>query len=74
MIDVVVTQRVQPGMEQAFEELARELTANTLAKDKGCLRYEWYRSETPRSRVASHRGQLIGIYRTSFAQPEFFAF
>lgn len=55
MIDVVVTQRVHPGMEQAFEQLAGELTANTLAKDKGCLRYEWYRSETPHTYILIER-------------------
>ena len=44
LIDVIVTQRVHPGKEQTFEALAREITANTLAKDKGCLRHEWYRS------------------------------
>jgi antibiotic biosynthesis monooxygenase (ABM) superfamily enzyme len=31
MIDVVVTQRVNAGMEAAFEALAREITVNTLS-------------------------------------------
>jgi quinol monooxygenase YgiN len=47
MIDMVVTQLVSPGKEQEFEALARELEANTLAYDKGCLRYEWYRAASP---------------------------
>ncbi|WGD54920.1 antibiotic biosynthesis monooxygenase [Bradyrhizobium sp. CB1650] len=55
MIDVIVTQRVHPGMERAFEELVREITANTLAKDKGCLRYEWYRAEAPQTYILIER-------------------
>ncbi|MEH2567844.1 quinol monooxygenase YgiN [Bradyrhizobium sp. AZCC 2289] len=38
MIDIIATQRVNVGMEAAFEALARELTANTMSQDKGCLR------------------------------------
>jgi hypothetical protein len=38
MIDVVVTQRVNAGMEEAFEAIARQITANTLSHDEGCLR------------------------------------
>lgn len=41
MINVVVTQRVNAGMEEAFEAIAREITSNTLSQDEGCLRYEW---------------------------------
>jgi quinol monooxygenase YgiN len=51
MIDVIVTQRVKPGMEQEFERITRELTANTLSKDQGCLRYEWYRAEAPQTYI-----------------------
>jgi len=47
MIDIVVTQRIKPGMEKQAEELFREVEAATLANDKGCLRYEWYRAERP---------------------------
>jgi quinol monooxygenase YgiN len=63
MIDVIVTQRVHPGMEQAFEELAREITANTLAKDKGCLRYEWYRAEAPQTYFLIERWTDIAAAR-----------
>jgi quinol monooxygenase YgiN len=42
-------------MEPAFEELAREITANTLAKDEGCLRYEWYRAEAPQTYILIER-------------------
>jgi quinol monooxygenase YgiN len=45
MINVIVTQRVNAGMEEAFEAIAREITSNTLSQDKGCLRYEWYRAD-----------------------------
>ena len=45
----VVTQRVQPGKEAACEALLRELELATIANDKGCLRYEWYRASTPRT-------------------------
>jgi quinol monooxygenase YgiN len=51
MIDIIATQRVNVGMEAAFEALARELTANTMSQDKGCLRYEWYRADTPQTYV-----------------------
>lgn len=55
MINVVVTQRVNAGMEEAFEAIARELTANTLSQDKGCLRYEWYRAEAPQTYILIER-------------------
>ncbi|HEV2549913.1 MAG TPA: putative quinol monooxygenase [Stellaceae bacterium] len=55
MFDVVVTQRVKPGKEQEFEALVRQLEANTLANDKGCLRYEWYRAETPQTYILVER-------------------
>jgi quinol monooxygenase YgiN len=55
MIDVVVTQRVNAGMEEAFETIAREVTANTLSQDKGCLRYEWYRAEAPQTYILIER-------------------
>lgn len=55
MVDIVVTQRVKPGMEQAFEALARQLAANTLANDEGCLRYEWYRAAAPQTYILIER-------------------
>ena len=55
MVDMVVTQRVNPGMEQAFEALARQLAANTLANDEGCLRYEWYRAAAPQTYILIER-------------------
>jgi quinol monooxygenase YgiN len=55
MVDMVVTQRVKPGMEQVFEALARQLAANTLANDEGCLRYEWYRADAPQTYILIER-------------------
>lgn len=55
MIDIIATQRVNVGMEVAFEALAKELTANTMAQDKGCLRYEWYRGDTPQTYILIER-------------------
>jgi quinol monooxygenase YgiN len=55
MIDVVVTQRVNVGMEEAFEAILRELAANTRAQDKGCLRYEWYRADAAQTYVLLER-------------------
>jgi quinol monooxygenase YgiN len=42
-------------MEQAFEAIARQITANTLSKDEGCLRYEWYRAEAPQTYILIER-------------------
>ena len=55
MMDVVVTQRVNAGMEEAFEAIARQVTANTLSRDYGCLRYEWYRAEAPQTYILIER-------------------
>lgn len=55
MVDMIVTQRVKPGMEQAFEALARQVAENTLANDEGCLRYEWYRGEAPQTYILIER-------------------
>jgi len=46
---------VNAGKEEAFEAIAREITANTLSQDKGCLRYEWYRAETPQTYILIER-------------------
>jgi quinol monooxygenase YgiN len=55
MMDMVVTQRVNAGMEEAFEAIARQLTANTLSQDKGCLRYEWFRADAPQTYILIER-------------------
>ena len=51
----VVTQRVNAGKEGAFEEIGRQISANTLSKDEGCLRYEWYRAEAPQTYILIER-------------------
>jgi quinol monooxygenase YgiN len=48
-LNVVVTRRVQAGKEEEVEAILRNLQAATLANDKGCLRYEWYRASTPQT-------------------------
>ena len=55
MIDLIVTQRIHPGMEQSFETIIHQLTTNTLAQDEGCLRYEWYRAEAPQTYILMER-------------------
>lgn len=47
MINVMVTLQLKPGMEAKAEELLRELETETTERDKGCLRYQWYRAEQP---------------------------
>jgi quinol monooxygenase YgiN len=47
MFNAIVTQTILPEKREEFESLARELEANTVRNDDGCLRYEWYRSEEP---------------------------
>lgn len=39
---------VKPGMEAAFEALCRSLHAASHAQDPGLIRYEYWRSGTPR--------------------------
>ncbi|TAJ82891.1 MAG: antibiotic biosynthesis monooxygenase [Reyranella sp.] len=55
MIDIVATQRIKLGMEAEAEALFWEVEAATLAKDKGCLRYEWYRAEEPGTYILLER-------------------
>ena len=55
MVDTVVTQRVNVGMEEAFEAIARQLTLNTLSQDEGCLRYEWFRADAPQTYILIER-------------------
>ena len=54
-VNVVVTQKVKPGIEAQVEALLREMAAETLAKDAGCLRYEWYRGAAPQTYVLIER-------------------
>jgi len=54
-VNIVVTQRIHPGKEAEYETLLREMEAATVANDKGCPRYEWYRSETPQTYILLER-------------------
>jgi quinol monooxygenase YgiN len=47
MFNAIVTQKISPGKQAEFEALVKEVEANTIRHDEGCLRYEWYRSEEP---------------------------
>jgi len=51
MLGIVATIKVKPGMEQAFEAVARELVAKVNASEPGCRLYALYRrddaGETP---------------------------
>src|SRR6516164_9131568 len=54
-LNALATQRVQAGKEQEVEAILRDLQAATLANDKGCLRYEWYRASTPQTYILLER-------------------
>ena len=55
MIDIICTQRIKPGMEEKAEIVLREAEKLTLANDKGCERYEWYRGNEPGTYVLIER-------------------
>ena len=44
-LDLLVTVRFQSGDAAEREALLREMAAETIARDEGCLRYEWYRAK-----------------------------
>ena len=54
-LNALATQRVQVGKEAEAETILRDLQAATLANDKGCLRYEWYRASTPKTYILLER-------------------
>jgi quinol monooxygenase YgiN len=54
-LNALATQRVQAGKEAVAEAIFRDLQAATLANDKGCLRYEWYRASTPQTCILLER-------------------
>jgi len=55
MLDIVVTQRIAPGTEPQVEQLLREAEKQTLAHDKGCERYEWYRGQEANTYILIER-------------------
>jgi quinol monooxygenase YgiN len=46
-VNVIATRKVVPGKQEKFEAILKEMETGTLANDKGCLRYVWYRSDAP---------------------------
>jgi len=71
--NIVATQRVLPGKESECEALLREAEAATLANDKGCLRYEWYRSETPQTYILLERWTDRAAVQAHLAAPHILA-
>ena len=59
MLGTVATIRVKPGMEQAFEAVAKELVAKVNANEPGCRLYALHRplegGETPSTYVFMER-------------------
>jgi quinol monooxygenase YgiN len=51
----IATLRIQRGKEEEVEAILRDIQAATLANDKGCLRYEWYRASTPQTYILVER-------------------
>jgi quinol monooxygenase YgiN len=55
MLGVVATIKVKPGMEQAFEAVAKELVAKVTASEPGCRLYALHHAETPGTYVFMER-------------------
>ena len=72
-INIVVTQLVLPGREAEYEKILREMEAATLANDEGCLRYEWYRAETPRTYILLERWTSRAAVQAHLAAPHMVA-
>ena len=54
-VNALATLRVKAGKEAEVEAILRDSQSATLANDKGCLRYEWYRASTPRTYISLQR-------------------
>ena len=55
MLGTVATLRVKPGMEQAFEAVAKELVAKVNANEPGCKLYALHHGEAPHTYVFMER-------------------
>ena len=55
MLANVATLKVKPGMEQAFEAVAKELVAKVNANEPGCALYALHHSEAPHTYVFMER-------------------
>ena len=69
MIDIICTQRIKPGKEAEVERLLREAERLTVAHDKGCERYEWYRGKEPLTYVLVERWTDSEAARTHLGAP-----
>lgn len=47
MTTILAHLKLRPGMEQRFEEIGRDMVAQTTGKEPGCLRYEYWRGAEP---------------------------
>ena len=54
-VNALATLRVQAGKEAEVEAILRDSQSETLANDRGCLRFEWYRASTPRTYISLQR-------------------
>ena len=54
-VNALATLRVLAGKEAEVEAILRDSQSATLANDKGCLRYEWYRASTPQTYILLER-------------------
>jgi quinol monooxygenase YgiN len=70
-LTVMVTRWVQVGKEAEMEAILRDLQAATLANDKGCLRYEWYRASTPQTYILLERWADQAAVREHLNAPHF---
>jgi quinol monooxygenase YgiN len=69
-LNILVTMRFQAGDEAAREALLREMQAETLAKDAGCLRYEWYRlKDEPNTYYLAERWTNSAAVEAHLASP-----
>ena len=59
-VNIIATRTVTPGKQEEFEAILKEMVAGTLANDRGCLRYEWYRSVLP-ALISCLNGGRIGL-------------
>ena len=55
MLGIVATLKVKPGMEQAFEAVAKELVAKVNANEPGCTLYALHHGEAPCTYVFMER-------------------
>ena len=54
-VNALATLRVRAGKEAEVEAILRDSQSATLANDKGCLRFEWYRASTPQTYISLQR-------------------